>query len=211
MSKAKRSKNFATIIYPESCPDDFLDLIRDCKVNFLLSPLHDRDVSSDGTLKKPHYHLIFVFDSLKSCDQVKDLFGTFGGVGCEIVNSLVSYARYLIHLDDPDKCQYSSDDVVAYGIDYQSFIVRPSDKYDLMARVIDFCESSGCTSFRRLLLYARHEDFEMFKLLCDNSYVIREFLRCSREDLKDDDLDLHALDFKHSSRLDDDGNPFYDD
>lgn len=210
MSKSKRSKNFATIIYPDSAPDNFLDSIYACKVNFLLSPLHDSDLASDGSLKKPHYHLLFVFDSLKSCDQVKDLIATFGGVGCEIVNSLVAYARYLIHLDDSDKHQYSSDDVIAYGIDYQSFIVRPSDKYELMARVIDFCESTGCTSFRRLLLYARHSDFEMFKILCDNSYVVREFLRCAREeDLRSDDVPL-SDGFVGSSRMSDDDNPYLD-
>lgn len=206
---AKRSKYFASIIYPESAPADFIDKIKSLRINFLLSPLHDKDFCGDGSLKKPHYHLLLLFDSLKSVAQAVEAFSSVSGVGCEIVNSVTSYARYLVHLDDPDKYQYDQSGVVAYGVDYNTFITRPSDKYDLLARVIDFCESTGCTSFRRLLLYSRHNDFEMFKILCDNSFVIREFLRCSREDLKSDDLDLSASEWDVSSRFDTD-NPFPD-
>lgn len=181
--KAKRSKNFASILYPDSCDPNFIDLLKESHVNFLLSPLHDKDKTSDGEDKKPHYHIILIFDSLKSLDQVRDVLEPIGAVGCEIVNSLVSYGRYLCHLDDKDKYQYSTDDVVAYGYDYQDLIASKLDKYDTMARVLDFCINAKCYNFSRLLIYARHNDFDMFKVLCDNSYMIREFLRSAAEDV----------------------------
>ena len=51
---ADRARNFATIIYPESAPNDFLLILKDFKVNFFLSPLHDKDCDIHGELKKPH-------------------------------------------------------------------------------------------------------------------------------------------------------------
>lgn len=193
---AKRSKNFATIIYPESAPENFVDLIKEAKVSFLLSPLHDKDIAVDGNLKKPHYHLILIFDSLKSVDQVREVIAPFGGTGCEIVNSLVNYARYLCHFDDPDKAQYLLDDVISYGFDYSALIESKSDKYETMARIVDFCIETKCTSYARLLIYARYKDFSMFRALCDNSYAIREFLRSITQDVQDcnDNLDLEDSD-----------------
>lgn len=204
---SKRSKNFATIVYPESTVDNFVDVLKEQKVSFLLSPLHDKDVNIDGTAKKSHYHLILIFDSLKSIDQVKEVISCVNAVGCEVVNSLVNYGRYLCHLDDKDKYQYPINEVVSYGYDYESLIASKSDKYDLMAKIVDFCVETQCTSFYRLMLYARHKDFEMFKLLCDNSYFIREFLRSSVADLKDDKLKLENTEWQYSGGFDEE-NPF---
>lgn len=172
----KRSKYFATLAYSESCPN-YLDYLNTLCIDYLVSPLHCSDVNSDGTPKKEHYHIILVFDSLKSCDQVRDLISDFGFVGLEIVQSLRSYARYLCHLDNADKAQYSPDDVVCRGIDYQQFIKSDNDKYDIYARIIDYVCDKQIMSFYDLLVYARYNDFNMFRALCDNSYMIREFLR----------------------------------
>lgn len=172
----KRSKYFATLAYSESCPN-YLDYLNTLCIDYLVSPLHCFDVNSDGTPKKEHYHIILVFDSLKSCDQVRDLISDFGFVGLEIVQSLRSYARYLCHLDNADKTQYSPDDVVCRGIDYQQFIKSDNDKYDIYARIIDYIRDKQIMSFYDLLVYARYNDFDMFRALCDNSYMIREFLR----------------------------------
>lgn len=207
--KVKRSKNFATILYPESCPSDFLGILKSFKVSFLLSPLHEYDVNSNGELKKPHYHLVLIFDSLKSIEQVQEVLEPVNAVGCEIVNSLVNYGRYLCHLDDKDKYQYDVNDVVSYGYDYSNLIATKADKYETMARILDFCVATKCCNFSRLLLYARQKDFEMFKILCDNSYMIREFLRSAIQDtsFRSDDVPLDDSDWVYSSGLDSD-NPF---
>lgn len=47
-----------------------------------------------------------MFDGVKTIEQAKDLFEQIGGVGCEKVNSIRGYARYLCHLDNPEKAQY---------------------------------------------------------------------------------------------------------
>lgn len=48
------------VFYPESCPlENIIDLILP-KYNCCVSPIHDRDIKEDGTIKKSHYHLLFV-------------------------------------------------------------------------------------------------------------------------------------------------------
>ena len=76
-------------------PDNWVDIIENEKVPVFISPLHDNDVNANGEDKKPHYHVLAMFDSVKTVEQAKVFLKKFGGVGCETVNSLRAYARYL--------------------------------------------------------------------------------------------------------------------
>lgn len=71
MAKNERNRIFATVIYPESAPENFKDIISDWHIEAFLSPLHDKDINATGEAKKPHYHLLVKFQGLKSDDQVK--------------------------------------------------------------------------------------------------------------------------------------------
>lgn len=54
-----RTRNFATVVYPESAPADWLDIINDLHIPCFVSPLHDQDLDAKGKPKKPHYHVVF--------------------------------------------------------------------------------------------------------------------------------------------------------
>lgn len=151
----ERTRNWATILYPDSAREGWRDILTDLKVPCFLSPLHDKDLNPDGTLKKPHYHILFIFDGVKSREQVLDIVSLLFAVGTEYVNSVRGYARYLCHLDNPEKFQYSTNDVVSYcGIDYSDFISLSSDNIKIIHEMIDFCEENNVSSFYLLSKYA---------------------------------------------------------
>lgn len=125
----ERFRNYATVIYPESAPEDFKEIIADWHVPAFLSPLHDKDINPDGEAKKAHYHLLVMFAGKKTKESVENLFDMVNGVGCQKVLSTDGYARYLCHLDNPEKCQYSRNDVTAFaGADYERMIERSADE-----------------------------------------------------------------------------------
>lgn len=171
-----RSSRWATIIYPDSAQPDFIDILHDNHLNFLLSPIHDSDTNKDGTLKKPHYHLMLYYDSLKSKQQVQELITQIGGVGCELVHSATSYARYLCHLDDPDKCQYNPDDVVAYGLIYSDCASDSDTKYHNYADVIEYIEQNHIKSYSMLLRNLARDNFVLFKAVVDKHTMYRDYL-----------------------------------
>lgn len=175
-----RTRTFATVVYPESAPDGWMDILGELIVPVLVSPLHDRDVEKDGmTLKKPHYHVLLCFDSVKTDAQAAEVFDQIGGVGCEHVRSIRSYARYLCHLDHPDKAQYSLDDVRQFGgVDFYGIMQCDIDHYTAIAEIMDFCDDNQIYSFRNLLHICRMEHFEWFRSLCDGgSYIVKEYLK----------------------------------
>lgn len=58
--KEGRTRNYATIVYPESAPPNWISILEDEHIASFISPLHDKDIENDGenTPKKAHYHVI---------------------------------------------------------------------------------------------------------------------------------------------------------
>lgn len=120
MSKTIKSRAFWFVVYPDSVIDNWKELIKDYHISFMVSPLHDKDVNADGTIKKAHYHVILIFPNTTTPTLANEICSAVNGVrppndrffAC---SSISSCARYLIHRDDADKFQYDANDVFCYG------------------------------------------------------------------------------------------------
>ena len=174
-----RKRNFATVIYPESAPENWREILAGYFVPAFVSPLHDKDVNATGDPKKAHHHVMVMFEGKKSDEQVKTMFDSIGGVGLERVESLRGYARYLCHLDNPEKAQYNPSDVVSMnGSDYSYTIGIVADKYKAVREMIAFCKANQIVSYAELLEYASAEQDTWFRLLCDSGTVVmKEYLK----------------------------------
>lgn len=174
-----RTRNYACVVYPESAPLNWIGILSESKVPCFISPLHDRDKNPNDEDKKMHYHVLVMFDSVKTESQAKEFFSTFNGVGCEVVASCRAYARYLCHLDNPEKAQYSIEDVIQYGgADYLSVIGTMSDIQRCIKEMMLFVNDNQIISFHQLLTYAADNRSEWFDALCHHcSYVMREYIK----------------------------------
>ncbi|WP_225354628.1 Rep family protein, partial [Ligilactobacillus murinus] len=56
--KDDRARTWTFIVYPESAPENWRDLLDEYHVPWVESPLHDKDINPDGTVKKAHWHVI---------------------------------------------------------------------------------------------------------------------------------------------------------
>ncbi len=177
-----RTRNYACVLYPESAPENWQEILVQHFVPCFISPLHNQDTNPTGESKKDHYHIMIMFDNVKTLEQAKEIFVSIGGVGCEVVKSLRGYARYLCHLDNPEKAQYKIEDVQALcGADYTGVIGLAIDKYKAIGEMIDFCVDNGIVSYSYLLEFARMNRFDWFRILCDcGTLVMKEYLK-SRE------------------------------
>lgn len=72
-TKDGRGRNWAFLVYPESAPGNWLDLLDDLKVPAYVSPIHDLDVDGDGVIKKAHYHVLVAFAGKKTREQVLEV------------------------------------------------------------------------------------------------------------------------------------------
>lgn len=174
-----RTRNFATIVYKESAADNWMEILQEELVPCLISPYHDKDVNPTGEVKKPHWHVLIMFDGVKSMKQAQAIVDKISGVGCRKINSLRGYARYLCHLDNPEKAQYSENDVIQLcGADFQEIIQLQSDKYKIIEEMCNFCEDHDIFSFYELARYSINYNESWKRALFDNSsFFMKEYLK----------------------------------
>jgi hypothetical protein len=175
----RRFRNFATVVYPDSAPEKWQEILAEQFVPAFVSPLHEFDINPDGEIKKPHWHVMFMFEGKKSDDQVVEIIKSFNGVGCEVVQSLRGYARYLCHLDNPEKYQYPPEAVRSLsGADYNLVIGLVIDKYKAIREMIEYIKLNNIYSYSELVDYCSAERFDWFRVLCDNGTVVmKEYLK----------------------------------
>ena len=111
MNKNIKGRNWAFVAYPESMPNNWFELLQATGLPIAISPLHDKDTNPDGTIKKPHYHIICYYENTTTFKNVKENV-------CDLINgtipikleSMQGMYRYHIHQDNPEKYQYDDRD-----------------------------------------------------------------------------------------------------
>lgn len=167
----ERRKVWATILYPESMPADWKERLERTRVPILVSPIHDKDVWTmedqetnpnhvAGTLKKPHYHVVMQFESLKSPAQVQKVVEPLGVKYVEPVESPRAYARYLAHLDQPNKAQYNQDEILKLNgavCDLSEPIPSKDEQETMRREICQVIRDNNITEYFDLVNYA--DDF----------------------------------------------------
>lgn len=178
--RAGRTRNFATVVYPESAPADWKDQLDQLHVAALISPLHDQDTNPSGEQKKPHYHVLVMFEGPKDFElQVKPIFDAIGGVGRENVMSARGYARYLCHLDNPDKHQYNPADVQQFGgADYWGITQLPTDDMKMLLEIFNYIRDNAIYSLAEFIDLAGVYHPEWCSLVAlSRGYIVDKYIK----------------------------------
>lgn len=180
----QRVRNWTFIIYPDSVVDNWQEVMNLYFTPWILSPLHDKDIDATGEPKKPHYHVLLLNEGKKSFEQIKELTDALNSPIPQPCASAKGLVRYMAHMDNPDKAQYSISEIKAYcGADVSMYLkATSSTRYELIGEMMDFIQDNDITEMKDLMFYARNNRFEdWFPLLCDNSaYVLGETIKSMR-------------------------------
>ncbi len=186
----KRGRNWTFVFYPDSAPVNWEDVIASWCLETYVSPLHDRDTNPDGTLKKPHYHVVVCFSGNKSIDQVQALSDQLSGVHLVEAKNRVAdkriTVRYLVHYDNPEKAEYDIADILEFGgADRMSFFAGEKEDETAVMEMMLFCREQGITSFATLSDYAATNKPEWFRaLVCRRSYFMDKYLKSLAYELR---------------------------
>lgn len=176
--KKIKARYWTSILYLDSAPSDWQERIENLKMSYLVSPLHDKDLNATGEPKKAHYHVVLIWDSPTTYNNALEAFKEVGAIEhFQNVKSIKAMARYLCHLDNPDKYQYEISEVLRGGVDYNAMIESVADKYEEQKMVIEYIERNEIFYFSVLMRIAVKYDDSLFRALSNNSYVIREYLK----------------------------------
>lgn len=188
-----RARLWVFVAYPESLPNNWLDIVSEWHVPCCISPLHDSDVNADGEAKKPHYHIVLQFTGLKRYEQVMELIAPLNCTVPQKVNSLKGQVRYFLHMDNPDKAQYRKEDLKYFGgFDPDLYLGASEINRHVALRemrqfVVDHCIEYFCD----LYAYADQHRPDWAELLDDScTFSMSAFVKDFRYKLRDGGFDV---------------------
>jgi len=183
-NKDSRTRNWTFVLYPESVPENWIDIINELHLEWICSPLHDKDVNANGEAKKPHWHVLLLFQGNKTYEQVKEITDSVNAPIPERCHNSKALVRYMAHLDNPDKAQYSVTDIKSFGGVDLAEMLRPSssERYTIIHEMITYIKNNNISEFQDLVDYACSYEFERwFPLICDNSaYIVGQYIKSQR-------------------------------
>jgi len=110
-----KKRHWACVVYPESAPQDWREILRQTGLQCAISPLHDADVRADESEKKAHWHVILCWTGPTTYSVACAVTERLNAPAPQALDSVKGYYRYLTHKDDPDKVQYDEADIELIG------------------------------------------------------------------------------------------------
>ena len=177
-----RARAWTFIIYPESAPEDWREILNNQQLCWVCSPLHDKDVNAIGEPKKPHRHILLSFSGKKGYKQIWSVSEAIKGTRPQVCHEQKALIRYFTHRDNPEKAQYESSDIEAYGgFDLEEYL-KPtaSECMAIQNEMIEWCYRYNITEFRALQIYALRERSDWANELNRSCFQITQFLKSQR-------------------------------
>lgn len=157
MAATNKHRYWWFILYPESAVPDWIEVLKMRGLPIAVSPLHEFDLKNEeGEIKKPHYHVILAYSGPTTFNSVKSL--TVDVLQATIpkpIDHIKGAYEYLTHKNDPDKYQYSVDEICLYnGFDITEMVLLSErDKAELLIRVMSDIDDNGIYEYSDLLRY----------------------------------------------------------
>lgn len=151
--KNVKKRNWAFVLYPESAPADWRELLQKTGLPCAISPLHDKDVNATGEPKKPHYHVMVFYQGPTSYNVVKRLTDGLNQPIPQVVEQVRGYYRYLTHMDNPEKAQYSAAEIQTLnGFDIMDFVeMSKSEVTKVLRALVDYIRENDLLEYADLM------------------------------------------------------------
>lgn len=147
--KNVKKRNWAFLVYPESAPENWLQILQATGLQCAISPLHDRDLNATGEPKKAHWHVIVCYSGPTSFNVVKGFTDSLNSPIPQALEQVKGYYRYLTHQDNPEKAQYSPEQIQTVNgfniLDYSD--LTRSELNAIKVQLLGIIRSMGFTEY----------------------------------------------------------------
>lgn len=149
-----KSRFWTAIVYEDSAPEDWRDIIKISGLRCAVSPYHDKDVNPTGEPKKPHWHIILCWDGPTTYNNARKF--VQNELHTPIPKDLKSVRgmyNYFTHKDNPEKAPYDESLIEHLnGFCLAEFVELTRGEVDnAIKRAIKIIRDVGITEYSGLL------------------------------------------------------------
>lgn len=184
LASSHKARYWWAIVYPESAPENWRDKLNDMLITWVASPLHDKDLNEDGSFKKPHYHVIILFDNTYTYSYASGIFSEINAVFPDLASKVIikkisSAIKYLYHENSKEKASYDKDNLT-FSEDFviERYEDQPTHEQlkeqdrKLLIEILDYIEENNVTELNDLVVYCRFNNLDWLDYISHKTVFI---------------------------------------
>lgn len=178
----QKSRSWSFILYEDSAPENWKEIIEKWFIPVSISPLHDRDIKTDtGELKKPHRHIIISFKSPTTYKNALSYAQELGFQYIERVGVLKSAYEYQIHKNNPEKAQYNEEDIINLNGFNAELREDPEEIEEKKREIIHIINEKNYTELKSIYDYCDSQGLSDYcKIIHHNTVFINAYLKSKK-------------------------------
>jgi len=183
VATSQKWRYFCFVVYPESAPENWRQILKESHLPFAISPLH----SPDDENSKPHYHVVYkhgnpiTLDCAKEC--IPESIPANGYI--EPVRNPRGYQRYLIHLDDLEKEQFQGsvkeliDVINGFPLDLTRDFSQ-AERAEQRRKIHGVIREFNMFEYSELLDFLIEYDNDLYDYACNHTILFNTYLTSRR-------------------------------
>lgn len=163
-----KGKYWCFVLYPESSPTNWHEVLNKSGLAWAMSPLHENDLNADGGKKKAHFHVIIIWKATTTYNAVKKFTnGTLNGTVPQVLHSPLGYYRYFTHKDNPEKYQYSESEILSgNGFDIADYAkMTKQQKLEMHMSISKMILEKQITSYAEAVMMCMGLGFDEYEMI----------------------------------------------
>lgn len=170
--KDVKGKYWCFVLYPESAPANWREILNRSGLGWAVSPLHECDLNADGGKKKSHYHLIIIWQATTTYQAVKKFtHDTLMSTVPQVLHSPLGYYRYFTHADNPEKYQYDESEIeCGNGFDIADFAkLTKKQKLEMHMKISQMILDNGIGRYDQAVEMCMGMGFDEYEMLTSHT------------------------------------------
>jgi hypothetical protein len=182
-----KKRHWAFVVYPESVPEGWRDILQHTGASCAISPIHDMDINPDGSNKKPHWHIIISYSGPTTFKNVEKLTNTLNSPIPQPLEQINGYYRYLTHKDNPEKAQYKESEITLInGFTIRDFVeLKNSELLAIKIEITKYIEENDILEYRDLLSqFVENNKIDMYDTASKHTILFNAYIKSRRHKLE---------------------------
>lgn len=172
--KTIKGRDWTFLVYPESAPANWREILDETHIRWVESPLHDKDINPDGEygeFKKSHFHILLSADGPITEQAVMKIIEPLNGPIPKKVGSAKGLVRYMAHLDNPEKYQYPVSEIIGHnGADVASYFeLTMTNKIVMMKDIVKFIYEEEIDNYADFLMLCIEKSDDWFNIAVNHN------------------------------------------
>jgi hypothetical protein len=169
--KTIKGRDWTFLVYPESAPVNWREILDETHIRWVESPLHDKDINPDGEFKKSHFHILLSADGPITEQAVMKIIEPLNGPIPKKVGSAKGLVRYMAHLDNPEKYQYPVSEIIGHnGADVASYFeLTMTNKIVMMKDIVKFIYEEEIDNYADFLMLCIEKSDDWFNIAVNHN------------------------------------------